>query len=227
MRVEDLMTRDVVSVAPSTSVKSIAETLVEHRISGLPVCEMDGTVVGVVSEGDILVRAEGRAEASRGVLGWLIDGPSAVELVKARALTADQAMTAPAITIAPHRPAAAAARTMVERGVNRLIVVDGYGKLVGIVTRADIVRAFARPDDEIEQEIRQDVLLRMIWAEPGRVDVSVRNGEVELRGELETTSDVELLEAFVGRVTGVLSVDCRVRPRFDDAKRRPRFASTG
>ena len=226
MKVEDLMTRDVVSVAPSASVRSIAETLVEHRISGLPVCEADGTVVGVVSEADILVRAKGRPETSRGLLGWLIDAPSPEEIVKAHALTADQAMTSPAITIAPHRPATAAARMMVERSINRLVVVDGSGKLAGILTRADLVRAFARPDSEIENEIRDDVLLRMIWAEPTSVEVSVLDGVVELRGELESKTDVELLETFVGRVPGVVSVACSVGYRFDDDKRRSRFAET-
>jgi CBS domain-containing protein len=222
MKVADLMTRDVVTVEPDTSVKAIAETLAARRISGLPVCEADGTVIGVVSEGDLLVRSQERPEERGGLLGWLLDAPSAEEVAKAGALTAREAMSTPPITIDAQRPAAAAAHEMIERGVNRLVVVDRNGRLAGIVTRADLVRAFARSDTEIEREIRDDVLRRTIWADPGSVEVSVHDGEVELHGELESKSEVELLGTFVTRVPGVVSVRSDVGYRFDDDGRRRR-----
>jgi CBS domain-containing protein len=224
VRVEDLMTRDVVSVTPNASLKTVAETLVEHGISGVPVCESDGTVLGVVSEADILVREGGRPENTGRLFGWVIDAPLSGGVAKADAQTAAQAMTSPAITISWNRPAAAAARTMIERGINRLMVVDAVGKLVGIVTRADLVRAFARTDEAIETEVRKDVLRHTLWAEPGGVDVTVEAGEVELQGQLETKTDVELLEAFVERVPGVVAVHSSVGYRIDDTKHNPRFA---
>ena len=103
-------------------------------------------------------------------------------------------MTAPAVTIRPSFSAAAAARLMIEHGVNRLPVVIQDGRVVGIVTRADLVRAFTRQDAEIALEIQKDILERVLWAEPSPIDLSVREGEVEVAGELETSTDVEIFE---------------------------------
>jgi CBS domain-containing protein len=119
------------------------------------------------------------------------------------------------VTIGPRRPVAAAAALMLDRKVNRLQVVDD-GKLVGIVTRADLVRAFARPDDEIRSEIEEDVLRRAVWPEPGVVGVGVDRGIVRLEGVLERRMDVEVAERLVARVLGVVSVDSRLRWRDDD-----------
>src|SRR5579875_1239476 len=99
-------------------------------------------------------------------------------------------MTAPAKTIAPWRSLSAAAAQMLEEGIKRLPVVDSDGKLVGILSRADLVRAFARPDAEIEREIREDVLQRALWlATPEAVSVAVRDGRVELGGSAATRTD--------------------------------------
>jgi CBS domain-containing protein len=210
VKVKDLMSRHVVTVAPGTPLKAAAALLVKHRISGLPVCDAAGAVVGVVSEADILVKEQGRDDRQRGVLARLLaDTP--LDEAKIEARTAGDAMSAPPITIGPNRPAASAARLMVEEGVNRLPVVSRDGELVGIVTRADLVRAFVRRDDQIEREISEEVLRRALWAEPGAVRVRVRGGDVQLDGELESTEDVTLLERLVGRVPGVVSVRSNVR----------------
>ncbi len=205
VRVGDVMTRDVVSVTADTRIKDVAAMLVERGISGLPVCDADGAVVGVLSEADLLVKQGGPPERSGGLFAWLVDTASSPDLVKLRAHTAGEAMTAPAITAEADTPVTEAARTMVSLGVNRLPVVED-GKLVGIVTRADLVRLFTRSDAEIAREIAQDVVSRLLWIPPERIDVEVNDGEVVLRGEVDTELEAELLEKRVPLVAGVVGV---------------------
>ena len=224
MNVEHLMTTDVVTVPPQASLKEVATVLSDRRISGLPVVDENGRVAGVVSEADILRKEIGLAAGRGGALDWLLgDGNGTAG--KAAARTAGEAMSSPAITIEPGRPVAEAARLMLERGVNRLPVVLG-GELVGIVARADLVRAFRRSDEEIEREILDDVLVHTLWIDPGRLEVSVRDGEVALAGELRTRTEVELVVAYVGRVPGVVDVRSGLRWAVDDLARRSRPAAT-
>jgi predicted transcriptional regulator len=137
------------------------------------------------------------------------------------ARTVAEAMTAPAITVEPDASVARAARLMSEHGVNRLPVIQ-RGSLVGIVTRADLVRAFTRADSAIKLEIEQDVLERTLWDERHAVDVVVSAGVVKLRGMLETKSDAELLERLSARVPGVIAVEPDLRWAFDDTSRSAR-----
>lgn len=218
MKVKDVMTKDVATVSPDASLKAVAHALVERRISGLPVVDEDGTVLGVVSEADVLVKESGDRSARGGLLSWLFEA-SYVELEeKLGARTAGEAMTAPPLTIGPNRPVHEAATRMIEEGVNRLPVVED-GKLVGIVTRADLVRAFTRSDDEIATEIREEILRRTLWISPETVDVSVAAGEVTLRGRVETRTDAELLPVFVERVPGVVGVRSELVPAAGNGKR--------
>jgi CBS domain-containing protein len=204
MKIGDLMTRDVITVTPGTSLKVVATLLVERRISGVPVCDGDGHVLGVISEADIIWKTQGyRPEHSR-FLRWVVDKTGG-DFVRLDARNAGDAMTAPALTVGPDADVTSAARLMVERRVNRLPVVED-GQLVGIVTRADLVRAFNRADAEIEAEIRDRVLLETMWLDPHNVDVKVDSGDVTLTGEFE---DTEVVEAFVRRIPGVVSVSCR------------------
>jgi CBS domain-containing protein len=128
------------------------------------------------------------------------------ELEKIEARTAGEAMSAPAITVTPIESAARAARLMTENGVNRLPVVAMNGRLAGIITRTDLVRAFVRPDEEIAAEIRGDVLERVLWADPGSIEIAVRDGEVELAGRLQNETEVEVLEKLVAKIPGVVTV---------------------
>jgi CBS domain-containing protein len=219
MRVEDVMSRDVVTVAASTPLKEVAELLVEHGVSGLPVVDDEGGVLGVVSEGDIVAKERGVGEPAAHSYYWLF-GPDEHDAAKRDARTAAEAMTSPAVTVRPQRAVAEAARLMVERGVNRLPVVVG-GKLVGIVTRTDLVRAFIRTDDALEREIRDEVVARTLWLDPQAVQVTATNGEIVLEGVLDTRSDVEILAAYTAQVPGVVSVDdSRLEWRRDDVARR-------
>ncbi len=219
MHVQELMTAPPLTIAPEASLKDAAAVLVEHGISGLPVCAADGDVVGVISEGDILYK-EHPLGRKGGPLAWLAGGGSAA-LLKSSAQTVQEAMTSPAITVSPWSNVSEAARVMTEKGVNRLPVVKD-GVLVGILTRADLVRAFTRSDEEIELELRHDVVERTLWLESDTVDIEVHAGVVNLAGMLQTRSDVVLLERMAGRVPGVVSVQSELRWNVDDTRRRER-----
>lgn len=219
MIVSQLMTTDVVTVRPDTSLKDVACMLATQRISGLPVVQ-DGEVLGVVSEADIVYKERGPAQGHDGVLGKLFGSKNETDKAKLAARTAGEAMTSPAVTIGPRRRVAEAARLMIDRGVNRLPVVD-KGQLIGIVTRADLVRAFNRSDEEIEREIREEVVVRTFWMAPEDVEVTVSDGNVALHGTLDTHTLAELLPRFTQSVPGVVSVDADLAWRVDDRKREP------
>ena len=204
MHVADLMSSPVQTVPPDATLKQVADTLVAHRISGLPVVDADGKVLGIVSEADILRKEKGADERPGGVLGWFFyESPDVQRKVAAR--LAGDAMTSPAVTVEPWQPAQRAAGLMVDHGVNRLPVVD-EGKLVGIITRNDLLRAFVRSDAEIKCEILDDVVLRSLWIAPERVAVDVHDGDVKIGGQVDTELDAELVRRLVERIPGVVTV---------------------
>jgi CBS domain-containing protein len=207
MRVEDVMTRDVATVSPETSLKAVAALLVDRDISGVPVVE-DGKLRGVVSERDLLAKERGDLGKPDGLLGWFLGED--VDAEKHWARTAGEAMTSPAVTIDRWRSTSAAAGIMAERGLKRLPVVHD-GELVGIVTRRDLVRAFARGDAEIARDITDQVLQRSFWLPPDTIRVTVRGGDVTLEGEVDSEAVQAALAAEVARVPGVVSVETRVR----------------
>jgi CBS domain-containing protein len=221
MRVSELITKKVLTIGPEAPIKDVAKILVANGISGLPVCDIERRVLGVVSEGDILYKEHDPREGHvGGPLGWIIDGaPSYAGFVKAKALTARKAMTSPAITIAPWESAATAAQIMCERHVNRLPVLKD-GLLVGIITRADLVRAFTRTDVEIERELKDDILERIMWIDTGKVEISVQDGVAALSGRLDRRSDVYLLNRLVARVPGVVETESSVAWNVDDTTRK-------
>jgi CBS domain-containing protein len=205
MQVKDVMQTEVVTVAPDATLKEAARLLVEHRISGLPVVDAAGEVVGVVSEADILYKERGE-RPSHSRLAWFFDPGGLVDARKVEARTVADTMTTPATTIQRWRNVADAAKTMIDLGVNRLPVVH-HDQLVGIVTRADLVRAFARSDDEIRTEIREDVLRRtLMLPNPGAIDVAVEAGAVTLSGSVERRYEAEVAAEASARIPGVVSI---------------------
>jgi CBS domain-containing protein len=204
MNVKDIMTTNVAAVGRDASLKQVAELMVEHRISGVPVVNAERRILGVVSEADIIVKAASRP-ASVGLLGDLV--AQTVDQRHLAAATAGEAMTAPAVTIDAEQSVAEAARLMVERRVNRLPVLV-EGRLAGIVSRGDIVRAFTRPDGDIWEEFRNDVIPNKLWISPEELEISVSGGGVTVGGQVTTRTEAELIEAFAWRVPGVVTVDC-------------------
>lgn len=208
MKIRSVMSTAVVTVTPETTLKDAAVKLARFGISGFPVVNDAAEVLGIFSEADILAKEAGGAPRA-GMLSWLLDVDAPMR-AKLDARTVGDAMTAPAITIGPERTVREAAARMLSEGVNRLPVVEN-GALVGIVSRADLVRAFARSDEEIRREIEADVVRQTLWLDPESVAVDVTEGVATLSGELESEADVELLREFVRRVPGVVSVRSRLR----------------
>lgn len=215
MRVVDLMASEVISVQRDTALRQAARIMVEHGISGLPVTDDEDTLVGIISEGDFLRKEVDRgALTSTGLLGLLFDDRESL----AEAEMVGEVMSDNVFTISPDATLVEAARTMATHGVKRLPVVDRDGKLVGIISRRDIVNAFTRPDELIEDEIREDILKRLLFLDPDLVDSEVSGGVVKISGELPTRSDVRLLEAMVQRTDGVIRAELDLTWKVDDTQ---------
>jgi CBS-domain-containing membrane protein len=157
-RIKDVMTTDVVAARSDSSYREMAALLRAHHVSGLPVVDAEGIIVGVVSETDLLTR---RATAGR---------------------TAAELMTRPAITTSPDEFVSTVARLMSRRKLRRVPVVDDQGRLVGIICRSDVLSVFSRPDEDIRREITQDVILDGFFTDPARLTVMVKDGIVTLEG---------------------------------------------
>ncbi|MFF9119957.1 CBS domain-containing protein [Streptomyces massasporeus] len=223
-KVGALMTSDVVRAEYGTPFKEVARLLAEHRISGLPVVDDDEKVLGVISETDLLTRqagAPGPPEPHRRFHrpGWT-PGSRALR-AKARARTAGQLMSSPAITVHSDATVAEAARVMARHRVERLPVVDDEERLVGIVTRRDLLQVFLRPDPEIRSSVRNDVLVRALCLTPYSVDVDVHEGVVTLTGQLERRSECATAVEMCRQTDGVVAVVDHLTHRFDDSWRRP------
>jgi CBS-domain-containing membrane protein len=179
--VRDVMTTDVVTVDRITQYKEIAQLLAKHKVSAVPVLIMGRHVAGVVSEADLLAAQDQSARRARtgrtGVLPW-----THRQAAQHPKLTAEELMTKPAITIHPDAPIPRAAAVMRNNHVKRLPVVDSSGKLLGIVSRRDLLSVFLRPDAQIEAEVRE-LLTEILFADPATITVAVHGGVVTLSGQ--------------------------------------------
>jgi CBS-domain-containing membrane protein len=203
MRVEDVMTRDVITVTPASPLKSAVTLFLAHGISGLPVVE-GNRLVGVVSESDIV------AKETSGYSDGEVSHTGATHLRREReAETVAQAMTAEPVSVEPWVPIWAAADLMAVHDVNRLPVVDADGSLLGIVTRADLVRAFARSDQAIAREIREHILPSVDLG-PNALEVTVVRGVVTIRGEIDSELTSTCLRKTLHLVPGVVQVEWEV-----------------
>jgi CBS domain-containing protein len=207
MRVSDVMTKDVVTLSPTMSLKEAAALLSERNIGGAPVVDGD-EIVGVLSETDILYKERGPSSNER-LVDRLFSGQGAAEAAKVAAESVGDAMTSPTVTIDHWESVAATAEKMLAVRVNRLPVVK-EGKLVGIVTRHDLISVFSRPDQAIEYDIRHDVVEGSFGLHPATVAITVRDGKVKLRGHVDTPLAAELIPVAARRVPGVVSVDARL-----------------
>ncbi|MFH8618678.1 CBS domain-containing protein [Streptomyces sp. NPDC017979] len=207
--VADLMTRDVVSVRRETAFKEIVKALTENDVSAAPVLDVDGRVVGVVSEADLMRKTADQA----GPFGRIpLPEVSAEDLTKAAAFRAEDLMSAPAVCAGAEWNVVEAARLMTVQGVKRLPVVDDTDRLVGIIGRADVLRVFLRRDEAIREEIQRDVLEDALALAPSAVTAEVKEGRVTLTGTVGRAAVIPVVERLCQSVDGVVSVQSRITP---------------
>ena len=204
VNVRDVMTDGARTITASAEMplKQVADLMVEHHISGLPVVDADGRVLGVVTEADVVL-GEAGGSGGEGMLARAraLARPASVAIPR----TAGEAMSFPAVTVRSDDTVMRAAALIVDRGVNRLPVVDDEGRLLGIIARADVVRSFARSDEEIAREVRANIE-GILGLGPDTVRVSVEGGEVHLSGDVDTDVNAKLAAFFTTRVPGVVTV---------------------
>jgi CBS domain-containing protein len=194
--IADIMTREVLFVAPDTSVREAALLMLENRISGLPVME-DDTLVGIISEADYVAKDSSRSWRARVLLEG-DQGPLA-GAEKVGELMSREPITIP-VTATVHE----AARLMTRAGVKRLPVVDD-GRMVGIVTRSDLIRAYVRTDEELADDARE--MLAVLPEPMSLVAVAVSGAVVTLSGEVPTIEEAQLVARIVKGVEGMAGVD--------------------
>lgn len=203
--VGDVMTTRVLAVTPDADFRHIALTFRQYRISACPVVNEAGQVLGVVSEADLLHKAAGTGFPAGLIrLQWKLSEQS-----KATAVTARELMTAPAVTIRADAPVPVAAKVMQDRRVKRLPVVDEAGKLMGMISRVDVLSVYERPDSAIQAEVQ-----RMVDTEfglrPGTIDVAVSAGIVTLAGTVDRLETALNLVARARHADGVIATRDRI-----------------
>ncbi len=222
LQVRDVMTQPVVAVREGAPYKEIADTLATRAVSALPVLDPTDHVVGVVSEADLLHKIEFRDPKRHA----LLDGRRRSARQKAVGDVASDLMTSPAITILPDASIVTAARRMDADAVKRLPVVDELGRLVGIVSRRDLIRVFMRTDESIRRDVIEQVHRRTFWIVPGEAPVEVRDGIVTLAGVVERSSMIDVAVRLTQAIDGVVDVVNRLTATYDDRLERTFEAMT-
>jgi CBS domain-containing protein len=218
--VYEVMTHDVLTVDGFTPFKDVVRLMREHDVSALPVLDQAKTLIGIVSEADLLLKEEiaggsrripWRGDTSRrnGMPPWILRG-------KAAGIVARDLMTSPVVTVAGGSPVALAARLMRENSVKRLPVTDPQGRLIGIVSRSDLLTVFLRSDDEIRAAIEDALNDPGPSIDPGQARVIVDDGVATLDGEVPLKSQIPRLVSIASEVDGVVGVESRLTYDVDD-----------
>lgn len=214
VEVAEVMTTGVRTVGPEASYQDVVECLLEHDISGVPVVDADGTLLGMITEAD-LISKEAYAAKPRRHLSMLhahLRGGSHDWVEKAAARTARDLMSTDVDTVSPHTNIGVAAKLILEKQHKRLAVCQD-GKLVGIVSRHDLIKPFGRSDDDIAEEIAGILDSPFRSPEEHRVQVRIHDGVATLTGSTQWPEDLPVLCRIVARVPGVVAVDSEVTAR--------------
>lgn len=214
VRAADLMTADPVVVEPTATVKDIAQVMLRYDVRTVPVVDIGEQLVGVVSEADLISR-EGYPTVHHHNLAAFVEGlppePGGRWAARSEGVTAEEIMTRAVVTCRPDDAVGAVARRMLEHELRTVPVIDG-GRLVGVLSRHDILRLFERPDEEIRRRIAQ-ILDTPHWAPGHQISADVRDGVVVLSGSVERPVDASVLCGVIGQVPGVIEVVDRVIPQ--------------
>ena len=216
MKAEDVMTRDVISIDPGATVLQAAQLMLKHHISGLPVIDKDGNLVGIVSEGDFLRRRETKTERRRSRWLEFLMGPGriAAEYSHSHGSRVAEVMTAPALSVEEYTSLEEIVELMERRRVKRVPVLCG-GQVVGIVTRSNLMHAMVsmarevRPAAKDDTAIREQLLAEIQkeeWAPVATVNVVVRDGFVELWGTIIDERQRDALKIAAENIPGVKAV---------------------
>ena len=208
-RVSDVMTTAVITTPERTPVGELVGMMSTHRVSAVPIVGDDGRVVGVVSQADLLPRV-----AATAVTGARATGRRTA--AKAAATAARDLMGTPVVSISADAPLSAAADKMQATKVKQLVVTDRSGQMLGIVSRADLLRPYTRPDTDIRQDVIDHVLRRVLWIDTRQVQVNVDAGVVTLTGAVGRRTTAAIAARLAARVPGVVSVVNQIRDTFDD-----------
>jgi CBS-domain-containing membrane protein len=212
-RVDDVMTTAVVTVSQDAPYREVVDLLVGHRFSAVPVVDDFQHVTGVVSEADLLRKIEyAGAEEPRLFEGRRRRG----ERIKASARTVADLMSMPPVIVPASTSLAAAARLMDTEGVKRLPVVDDLGRLIGIVSRGDLLKVHLRPDDELLAEVESDVLRTFLADETDTAQAAVRDGVVTLTGRVDRISTKDIAARLIRKIPGVVAVVDELEYNYDD-----------
>ena len=214
LTVASVMTTRVVTVTPETTFKEAVRLLRSKRVSGLPVVDGRGQLVGIVTEADLLNKVEKREPDA-----YVLDSRKhRLDRSRAAALDVASAMSGEVTTVRPDFPVSRAAREMHTRGFKRLPVVDDGGRLVGIVSRGDLLKVFLRTDDELAAAVRP--ILDQARASLGGRDlwVTVSGGVVTLAGNFESKSRLEATLRAVAGVDGVIGIRNQMVFLLEDAE---------
>ncbi len=223
MKVRDVMTSTVVTATPDTTFPELVDRLLRHAVSGLPVVDEAGRLVGIVTEADLVSKEAygGRRRRVLELLGDLVAGGETAWAIKGKGRTAAQVMTASLETAHPGEELRAATRRMVEHHVKRLPVVED-GRLVGILSRSDVLRVLHRSDDDLALDVAQMLADLLRAPEAHAVEATVADGIVTLRGTVRFPVDLPVLTAMVWQLPGIVDVCNKATARHPD----PRIGSS-
>lgn len=211
--VADVMSTDLVVATRSTPYKELIRRMRERRVNALPVVDPNGRLIGIVTDTDLALKQEYRPVGQAPVLE---EPQQRRQQYKATATLAEECMSEPVAVVGPDVTIPSAARLLHREGVHHLPVVDTDGRLIGIVTRRDLLGVFLTPDGEIRAKIRTGVLDVTLDVSEGDVDVQVHEGVVTLTGKVQRRSLAQEIVRLTNAVDGVVAVVDRLGYRRDD-----------
>jgi CBS domain-containing protein len=231
LTVGDVMTTEVVTVREEAPFKELVRLMKTHNISGLPVVNGSQRLVGIVTEADLLVVMGGASGIRKrhiqfGRLLERLHSPSkGTEMDASTAHTAAQViMTKDVVTAQASTPLREAARKIMHQGIKRFPVVDPEGRVVGIVSRQDLLRPYLQDDEHIREEVMENLAKRILWIDPATIKVVVDQGVVKLHGVIAQKSQKDVLVEFTRRLDGVVAVEDHMTAVDNDRDYEPDWA---